>query len=235
VAAPQGGALENLMCLLLGAGTTFGLFLGVALFESVKTEAPRAEIEDVHTAAAIYVPPPPKPEEQVVEQPDLAPLAGIDIGASDSPVKLSVIPPDLQKILPTEALPPRATIQFGQIMTELKPRVGISADFQHVYQSSEVDVPAKAIVQPIAKVPSRIHEGVDQLRVVLWFVVETDGTVTGMRIVKSSGNSEFDEIVSQCIQEEWQFSAAVKKGHKVRQLVQQPVWYKWTSGSKFTI
>ena len=61
------------------------------------------------------------------------------------------------------------------------------------------------------------------------------GAVTAIRVVKPSGNAEFDTIVVECVRDEWVFSPAVRKGKKVKCLVQQLVWYKWTAGSPFTI
>jgi TonB family protein len=229
------GAVEDLLCLALGAGLTFLLFVAIAKFESVKSQQSKPEIEDVHMASAIFVPPPPKPEERTTEPEAAVPLAGIDVGVSESPVKVAVVPPDLQKIMPVEELPPKATIQFGQVMTELKPKIGAGPDFQHIYQTSEVDVPPKALVQTIARVPHRVRGDAEELRVDLFIVVDQDGTISSIRIVRPSGNSEFDEIVLDCVRDEWQFSPAIRKGKKVRCLIRQPVWYKWSGGSRFTI
>jgi len=41
--------------------------------------------------------------------------------------------------------------------------------------------------------------------------------------------------VTECVKEEWVFSPAIRRGKKVRCMVQQAVWYKWTDGNKFTL
>jgi len=226
---------EELLCLLLGAGLTFALFFGVARFENAGPAAVPPVIEDLHRAPAVFDPPPPKPEEHTVP-PDLdIPLTGIDVGPSDSPVKLSVVPPDLAKIMPVEDLPPIATIQFGQIITDLRPKTGVGGDFQHIYQQNEVDVAPKAVVQVIARVPSLIRDDAEQLHVTLALVIDMEGAVTSIRVIKPSGNARFDAIVTDCVRDEWQFSPAIRKGKKVRCMVQQLVWYKWTSGSPFVL
>ena len=220
--------------LSLGAGLTFVLFMGIAHFEMVKPAEMPVEIEDLRAVAAVSEPPPPRPDDRS-EPIDVVPLTGIDIGASDSPVKLAVVPPDLSKLMPPADLPPRATIQFGQLMSDLRPKNGNAGEFQHIYQQSEVDQPPLAVVKTVARVSSRVREDVQSLRVTLLLVIDTEGAVTSIRVMRPSGNAKFDAIVLSCVRDEWQFSPAIRKGKKVRCMVQQLVWYKWTSGSPFTI
>ena len=66
-------------------------------------------------------------------------------------------------------------------------------------------------------------------------VIDTEGAVSSLRVLKTSGNAEFDSIVLKCVRDEWVFTPAIRKGRKVRCMVQQLIWYKWTEGSKFTI
>ena len=226
---------EEAFCVLVGGALTFGLFFGIARFESVRPAAP-VEIEDLHAAAAVPEPPPPKPQERVEAQDLVVPLTGIEIAASESPVKLAVVPPDLDKIIPQTELPPRATIQFNQLLTDLRPKASISGEFQHIYQQNEVDQAPKAIVQTIARVSSRARDNAEQLRVNLLLVIGTTGEVQSIRVMRASGNPKFDKIVLECVRDEWEFSPAVLRGKKVRCLVQQQVWYKWTgSSSPFTL
>jgi TonB family protein len=226
---------EEAFCVLVGGALTFGLFFAVARFESVRPAAP-VDIEDLHAASAVPEPPPPKPQERVMAQDLVVPLTGIEIAASESPVKLAVVPPDLDKIIPQTELPPRATIQFNQLLTDLRPKASISGEFQHIYQQNEVDQAPKAVVQTIARVSSRARDNAEQLRVNLLLVIGTTGEVQSIRVMRPSGNPKFDKIVLECVRDEWEFSPAVLRGKKVRCLVQQQVWYKWTgSSSPFTL
>lgn len=229
-------ALANeALCLLFGAGFTFCLFIAIAHFEMVRSVTPPPEIEDLRAVAAVSEPPPPKMEEHA-EATDLAiPLTGIEIGASDSPVKLAVVPPDLEKLVPPAELPPRATIQFGQLMTDLKPRANISSEYQHIYQQSEVDQVPLAVVKTIARISSNVRDNVNSLRVTLLLVIDPEGVVQSIRVMRPSGNTKFDSIVLQCVRDEWEFTPAIRKGKKVRCMVQQLVWYQWTNGSPFTL
>ncbi len=228
-------AADETLCLLLGAGLTFALFFGVAHFELARPAATAPDIEDLRVMSAFVEPPPP----QVDEHPDQVslsePLTGIEIGPSDSSVKLSVVPPDLDKIIPPSDVPPQATIQFNQLFSDLKPRSGAVGDLQHIYQQNEVDKVPEAVVKTIAHVTNRTREGAPSLRVTLLVVIDTEGAVTSLRVLKTSGNAEFDSIVLKCVRDEWVFTPAVRKGRKVRCMVQQLIWYKWTEGSRFTI
>jgi TonB family protein len=227
---------EEAFCILAGSILTFGLFFGIARFESVRAVAPPSDIEDLHVASAIADPPPPRPEEHIEPQDTVAPLTGIEIAASESPVKLTVVPPDLDKIIPSSELPPKAAIQFSQLLTDLKPKAGMAGDFEHIYQQNEVDQVPKALVKTIARVSKRARDEASELRVTLVLIIDTAGAVQSIRVLRSSGNLKFDNIVLECVRDEWEFSPAVRKGKKVRCLVQQLVWYKWSdSGSPFTL
>ena len=224
-------ALDEGLSLFGGACFTFGLFMVISHFGNGST-AVQADPEEVHLVSSLTEPPPPDPKTQTSEDVTI-PLTGIEIHAvADSAVKVSVVPPDLDKIIPPADLPPKATIQFDQVISDLKPKAGIGT-LDHIYQQNEVDQPPDAVVKAIARVPGRVHEDVSELKVVLLLVVNTDGSVTGIRIFRPSGNARFDSIVLDCVRDEWVFSPAVKKGRKVRCMVQQTVWYKWTN-SKFT-
>ncbi len=226
---------DEALCLLLGSGLTFGLFLGMAHFENVKAAAPAADIEELRSVAGIPEPPPPKVEAHPQPPDEIIPLTGIEIQASESPVKLAVVPPDLDKILPPTEIPPRATIQFSQLLTDLRPKHGISGDFEHIYQQNEVDQPPAAVVRTIARVTSRVRDNAGSLRVTLLLVIDSEGAVTSSSILRPSGNAKFDDVVTECVRDEWVFTPAVRKGRKVRCMVQQLVWYEWTNGSPFTL
>jgi len=235
--APGRGATQladAALSLVVGAGFTLGLFVGVAHFENVKAVVPPPEIEDLRAAPSIFVPPPPKEEEHPDPVEVVAPLTDLEIGTSDSPVKLAVVPPDLDKLLPPADLPPRATIQFGQLLSDLKPKAGSLGESQRIYQQSEVDQPPAAAIKTIASISPRVRDNAMQLRVTLLLIVDTEGAVTNIRVLKPSGNALFDSIVLQCVRDEWVFTPAVKRGKKVRCMVQQLIWYKWEEGSKFT-
>jgi TonB family protein len=226
---------EESLYVLAGAGITFLLFAAMAHFEGDSGAAPVSSIEDMRSVSALYEPPPPKVEERPEHVDEILPLTGIDIGASESPVRITVVPPDLSRIIPTTEIPPKANIQISQLYTDLRPRSGVSGDADRIFRPSEVDRAPAAVIKTIAHVSHRAREDADELRATLELVVDAKGAVVSIRVLRSSGNPEFDAIVSKCVRQEWVFSPAMKNGKSVKCLVDQLVWYKWSTGSPFKI
>ncbi|MES1168976.1 MAG: TonB family protein, partial [Oleiharenicola lentus] len=73
------------------------------------------------------------------------------------------------------------------------------------------------------------------LRIVTFVLINADGSVANVRVLESSGNKYFDEIIIRDLREVWVFSPAVKKGRKVRCLVQQNVRVEWSNSSPFEV
>lgn len=226
----------ELLAVALGATWTLALFGGIAHLERTPAPVTTDEFEELHAVVAPLDLPPPRPEQP--GEPGEAPvaLAGLDPGASDSPVKIAVVPPDLAAFLPSSAHAPTARIQTTQLYTEFKPRRSMDEELsQRVYQKNEVDRPPTVSFRPFPDVPEIVRKNADQLRVVAIVIVDHRGGVAGVRVLKSSGNPEFDAIVAQSIRDEWTFTPAVKNGKRVKCLVEQPVTVRWNAGSPFTL
>jgi len=219
-----GGGLQSLLGFLLGTGFTLALFLGVAHFDQVTPTAPPAEIEDLRTVAMPFEPPPPPPQnpgsEEAVEA-EITSVTGFDFEPSDSPVKIAVSPPTLDLLNSVNQVAPPAVIQIGRLVGEFKPRLDLFADPHHVFQENEVDrIPAVLYRQP-PSIPSRYTKDGRSLRVTLLLLIDADGAVADVRVLKSSGESEVDDLVVENVKT-WGFSPAIKRGRKVRCLLQQP-------------
>lgn len=225
---------EELACLLAGASFTLLLFLGLARFETPGTLVPPAPIEDLRAVAIPLEPPPPPARMELTEPTEpAAGLAGLEISAAESPVRIAVVPPDLAALFPPTEVAPPAQIQVGQLIPELKPRITTEADFRQVFQQSDVDRIPTVLFRAVPRIPSWVRRNAQVLRVTLLLVVNEKGFVTSIRLLKPSGNPEFDEIVSECVKEEWVFTPAVKAGRKVKCLLQQAVTMRWERGSHF--
>jgi hypothetical protein len=225
-------AKEEAVALLIGAGFTFALFLGMAHFEDFGATTPIAEIEDMRMVALPLEPPPPPPrlEEQVKVSETVLPFSGLEVGASDSPVSIAVVPPDLELLIPSMTSPPRGRIQFGVLYTELKPKADIEVDIRHVYQDTEVDQRPRALVRTVPPIPAEVSGRASTLRVGLLLLIGQDGRPESARVVETSGNPRFDAIVAGTVQDEWLFSPAIRRGKKVRVLAQQAFRITFTSG-----
>ena len=232
-------AEDEAVGLLIGAGFTFALFFGMVHFEHFGASEPVAEIEDVRMAAMPLEPPPPPPRlEEIAQVPEAAlPFSGLEIGASDSPVSIAVVPPDLEPLIPSLTSLPRARIQFGMLHNEFKPRAAdIEVDIRHVYQEAEVDQKPHVLVRTVPPIPSDVSGSASSLGVSLLLLIGQNGRPESVRVMKSSDNPRFDAIVAATVKDEWVFSPAMRHGQKVKVLAHQAIRVEFTSGtSPFTL
>ncbi|HVU34590.1 MAG TPA: energy transducer TonB [Opitutaceae bacterium] len=214
---------DELVSWTVGFAFTFALFYGLAHLETNRAVPRPVQIEDLPIVSVPLDPPPPQPKpiDPTPVDESVPPLTGIDAGRSDSDVKIVVLPPDLEALLPTPRIPLHAMVSMGRLDTELKPHVNVQFDARHVYQQSEVDQRPRALVRVAPPVSPNLFGKESSLAVNLLLVIDTDGHAESARVVKSSGQPAFDYIVAETVKHDWLFSPAVKHGRKVRCLAQQ--------------
>lgn len=226
-------AVAETLSLVLGAGFTLALFLGVAHFAA--TEAP-PEDDDFADLRAMAVPlevPPPRPVETPPVEMAATPFAGLEISATESPVRIAVVPPDLATLLPTTTTAPAAKIEPAQLYTEFKPRTEIGGDFSRIFQQHEVDQRPSVLSRPKPYVPPVVRGNATSLKITVLMVISEKGAVTSLRVLEGSGNEHFDAIMQRYMRETWVFTPAVKNGRRVRCIVQQTTRIVWEAGSPF--
>jgi TonB family protein len=230
------GAVLNALSLLVGAGFTCCLFLGIAHFKQAAAEDPPSRFDDLKLVSIPLQPPPPPRTPPAAAESAVIPatVTGFEAAPSDSPVKIAVSPPDLDSLTSGPQPAPPAVIQIGQLYTDFKPSMDLSYDPQRVFQQNEVDQRPTVLFHRIPVIPKGIRGKAEYLRVTLLLVIDTVGAVGDVRVVVSSANPQFDAIIVENIKE-WGFSPAIRKGRKVRCLVEQPVKVVWTSGSPFQV
>lgn len=220
--------------LLVGAGVTLALFSGMAHFENVQAPQAPEEIEDLRVISVPVDVPPPRPTEHAEAVADTtSPLANIQIGASESPVKIAVVPPDLAMLYPPETSAPPAHVEVTNLFTDLKPRTAMPVDSKRIYQQSEVDQAPTVLRRVAPHIPSWIRKDADVLRVTLVIVADTTGSVASVRLMRPSGNDGVDKILLESVRTQWLFTPAIKNGKKVRCLFQQTITIKWSDASPF--
>ena len=232
-----GSAARNALSVLMGAGFTFCLFWGVAHYARVAPSHPAVEIDDLRAVALPIQPPPPPSSVQPETEPAITTVTVVDFapGPSDSPVKIAITLPSLDSLLPATRLALPAMLQVGQLYGEFKPHTDLVVDTQRVFQQSEVDSIPTALYRPPPSISRRLFKDADKIRVTLLFVVEANGTITNVRVVRPSGNPEVDTIVLETVQKEWGYAPAMKRGKKVRCLLQQPFTIVLPSASPFVL
>ena len=147
------------------------------------------------------------------------------------PRGIAVVPPDLSVLLPVNTTAPAAKINPAQLYTEFKPRTELGGDLSRIFQQYEVDQRPAVVSRPKPYIPPVVRMGADSLRISVLILVDTRGAVSNVRVLQGSGNKHFDAIILRDIREAWVFSPAMKKGRKVRCLVQQNVRVEWSGGS----
>jgi len=205
-----------------GAAFTLALLFAMAHFENLGTSQPSVEIEDLRIVSMAFEPPPPPPKREEVQpvRDEIVPLSGIEIAASESPVSIAVVPPDLELMFPTSTMP-GARIESGALHTEFKPRAEADIDANYVYQDTDVDQRPRALVRTVPPIPPDVASSAPALRVVLLLLIGVNGKAESARVLETSGNAKFDSIVANTVQREWLFSPAIRRGKKVRVLAQQ--------------
>ena len=224
----NGGVLFEVAGAVLGAVFTFGLFMGVSHFESNGTIEVPVAVAELHSLSIPMDAPPPRPTEVPQVANSASPLAGIDVAPSDSDVKIAVVPPDLEQFIPAPRAAPSATIEVSNLYTEFKPSMDLSADFSRIFQQSEVDKIPTVLSRPTPLIPTVVRRGATTLRVIMLILVNKNGGVESVRIIDSSGNPDFDAIIVRDVKEAWLFTPAIKRGKRVRCLVQQATRVNWT-------
>jgi hypothetical protein len=217
---------------LLGLGFTLVLFLSIAYFERIRPPAPAVEYDDLRAVSPPLEPPPPP---RVIPVETAAPIAatGLEATPSDSPVKIAVTPPDLDALLPPPDAAPPAQIEVGKLYSEFKPRIDVSGGDLRIYQTNEVDQLPQVLYRVDPVIPASVRGGVSSFRVVLMVLIDGTGAITSVRVAAPSGNPEYDAIVAQNVRLGWTFSAAVRRGKKVKCLLEQKVIVRWKSPSPF--
>ena len=229
----RGSFAHQAVGLVLGILFTASLFLGIAHYEKGAPGKPPANLDDLRVALS-PVEPPPLPAAPVEPPAQIVPVPGFDFEPSESPVKVTVSPPDLATLLPEDLS--KAPIVHARVTTlpgEFKPRMDLVQDAQHIYQRSEVDRPPQVLERPNPQVSNNVRDNAKALHVTLLVVVDSNGTVGRVRLTKTSGNEAFDKLMMESITE-WVFSPAMKNGRNVRCLIEQGITVQWSAGSVFS-
>ena len=171
-----------------------------------------------------------------MEAAEAAPFAGLEIGASDSPVSVPVVPPNIESLIPSTTSPLTAGLQSSGLYTDFKPQVDVDDESRHVYQESDVDLRPSALVRTPPIIPLDVRGNVSSLRAVLLVLINQNGKAESVRVKESSGNPRFDEILANTVQNEWLFSPGIRRNKKVRVLAEQSIQIDFvTSATPFDI
>jgi TonB family protein len=232
--------LVNTISVVLGAGFSLGIFLSIAHFLRAQEDSAQAPatVDDLETVTLAMPPPPPPPkaEEKPVVATELSDAIALGLAEepSASPVKIAPSPPNLEELLPMAQVPAQIATGAVGLESDLKPTLALTFDENRVYQKSEVDKPPYPTSRVEPSVPARLLGESRRRTVVVLFVVDTRGAVGNIRVLRSSDDADFDEIVTNSISE-WTFSPAIKRGKAVRCLIQQQITVQMEQRDVFSL
>lgn len=213
-----------------GLGFTL-LILAVIAFAPKATHPPEeTSVEEVRAVEVPEPPPPPPPTKAVG-----TPLPPTPIVFEEAPSTSSVrITPTPIPTAPLETIArPAYALRFDFSPGEFRPDTGDwEPDANHIFQRSEVDQQVVAIYKKAPNISNDLFKTIRNPRVRVLMVVNVDGSVEGVRILHGT-NTEFDSLVADAMRT-WRFRPAMKKGKKVRCLVEQPVYVKSPISNPFS-
>lgn len=201
----------------LGAGLAVSILILVGLSRAQRTgpiEVP--EFQDIREVVLPTPPPPPARMEALQRRPPPA----IEVDQSPVPVpgaiRVAAAPP-----VPT--FQPAAELEFDFSPEAFKPSLDAARDAERkVYKQSEVDQRVVVLHQKTPRIPMWLFKQVRNPRVTVLMVVNTDGSVENVHLLKTA-HPEFDQLVLEAVVQ-WKFRPARKGGKPVRQWLQLPVF-----------
>jgi protein TonB len=220
----------------LGGLACAGLILiALAFLRAPREPGPATEIYTAHLVTLPFDEPPPPPREQA--QPELGPIVG--------PMRLEIAPeavsavhiqvPDFP-LSDTEMPPPpaRAVVaaRFDPAKSIARPVDVDDTPARRIFSRNEVDQRPMVVYRVTPKLSDQRVGKMATPRVGLLLVVNADGSVGDVRVMRGSGEEDFDQTVVEAIRE-WRFSPAILKGRKVRCWVEQMVSVKLSGTTPF--
>ena len=204
---------------------------GLFWFSEAPEPEPEEEIQEIR-AVDIPEPPPPPPQTMTIGTP-LPPAPMIfDEAPSTSNVRIAPTP---IPIAPLHTMTkPTFSLKFDFNPGDFQPTSGDwQPDVDHVFQRSEVDQQVVAVFKKAPRIPTALLREVANPRVNVIFVVNIDGSVSDVRLLRGQ-HPEFDRAITEAISE-WRFRAAMRKGRKVRQMAEMQIYVKAPSSSPFSV
>lgn len=228
----EGGLARVCVSLVFGLLATAVIFYGLVCIQRVKTSKTDSGIEDLTSVSLPFDLPPPAQRLNELKAAPVGSPVQFEIASTASSVKIEVSP---MPILPPQATLPLArpgiVARFQLGAGVVKPEVAMDPD--RIYNKAEVDQPPVVVYRKVPDVAAAIFKRVAVPRVVLLFVVSSEGKVLDPHLLKSCGDTELDQLMVEMIAD-WEFRPAVKKGKIVRCWVQQTVRLTLGSASRFS-
>ncbi|WP_300673678.1 energy transducer TonB [Soonwooa sp.] len=177
-------------------------------------------------------PPPPKVEPEKIE------IIQNVVPEPKREPKVETPPPPMSKQLDTQTglvnqegvkkpdfVPPPPPVPQGKgNAVEVKPAVNTNEVYAEVDQAAEYPGGSNAFRKYVSEnIDSSNMEGEGQLTVKLKFIVERDGSVSDVKVVQKSGNSDFDNEAVSVVKRQKKWKPAKLNGENVRSYFSIPI------------
>lgn len=202
-------------------GSSLPVITGLAMGAAVFLLLPVAQWIDAMTSkhstrVDMYEMPPP-PEASVMDEPEQQETEQEDIEEMEQDTP----PPSLDML----ELSLSSTISGLGTGDFKMPTFDITKDLSDmVYKISELDKRPRPTVRAAPQYPLDLRQAGVEGMVVVRFIVDERGTVSQVRVVKST-NPGFNESVIRTVRT-WRFEPGEKDGRKVKSLMEQPIPFK---------
>ena len=221
--------VRQLASIVIGVVISGAIFTGLGSVQHHGAQPMPSVVDDLHAVALPVQPPPPPthPDETI----PVFDSAAIQLSASRSPdseVKLPAAP------IPSDTVPPvHAVPRFDVSPGMVRPNADVlDRDVQHIFSKADVDQFVMAIYRKTPEVSQQQINQMKTKRATFLMVVGTDGSVTQITLVDSTGSEGVDQACIDALKE-WRFKPAVRRGRAVRCWVQQNLIFKVNLGSPF--
>ncbi|MEO6002566.1 MAG: energy transducer TonB [Opitutus sp.] len=221
---------RQILSLGIGLAASWLIFFGLSRVQYHPAPDTSPAIEDLRTVEIPMEPPPPPVRVQEVPVLTASSLIIVAPERSESVVKLPDVP------ILRETVPPVMGVPEIDFAPKIFKPTDIDSEFEtrHIFQPREVDQRCVALVKARPEVSRLMLRAAARLRVVFICIVNRDGSVEGIRLIESSGSRDLDSASAEALKD-WRFSPALRRGHAVRQWVQQSFLYKVEKGSPLEV
>jgi len=201
------------------------IFVGIIQLQKTKTIHNVLVFDELETVI-LPSPPAPPPRYEKMETPPPPDLLNVRPNAFDATLEIAYHPQES-----FQPVQPSIEPQISFDVAGLKPGFDGSVKRQ-VYQKHEVDQAPLPIYKKIPKLSADVLKGVDIRRVLIMYIVDTDGSVENVSLL-GSAEPDFDRVVLAAAAR-WRFKPAIKDGEKVRCWIKQAVQVKTGSANPFS-
>ncbi|HEX9781191.1 MAG TPA: energy transducer TonB [Opitutaceae bacterium] len=222
-------ALHRLASIIGGMIVSSLILIGISRAQKTQIPPQSPPIEELR---AMVIEPPPPPPSQAKAEPSAVRVREVELEPQPKEDGIAIAAAILAPTIPVPPVPEHLiTLNFDMLSEEAEEAPPPSATY--VFQSTQVDQRPMPLYRKTPDVTRRLLDSVKNPRATLLFVVNVDGSVEDIHVLRAP-SKEFGEVMVDAVKE-WRFSPAKRAGRKVRCLVQLPIFVRPPNASPFSL